>query len=80
MSIEVTRNLLLWSTIINWGILLVWWLFVSVAHDWIQGIYGRWFRLSRDQFDAIHYAVMGIFKIGIILFNLVPYVALSIVA
>ena len=80
MSIEVTRNLLLWSTVINWGILLVWFLIFAFAHDWIQGIYGRWFRLSRDQFDAIHYAVMGIFKIGIILFNLVPYVALSIVA
>ncbi len=80
MSIEVTRNLLLWSTIINWGILLVWFLIFAFAHDWIQGIHGRWFRLSRDQFDAIHYAVMGIFKIGIILFNLVPYIVLCIVA
>ena len=80
MSLEVTRNFLLWCTVINWGILLVWFLIFAFAHDWIQGIYGRWFRLSRDQFDAIHYAVMGIFKIGIILFNLVPYVVLCIVA
>ena len=79
MSIEVTRNFLLWATVINCGILLVWFLIFAFAHDWIQGIQGRWFRLSRDQFDAIHYAVMGILKIGIILFNLVPYVALSIV-
>ena len=80
MSLEVTRNFLLWCTVINWGILLVWFLIFAFAHDWIQGIYGRWFRLSRDQFDAIHYAVMGIFKIGIILFNLVPYIVLCIVA
>ena len=38
----------------------------------------RWFHLSRDQFDALHYAGMGIFKIGIMLFNLVPFVVLSI--
>ncbi len=80
MSIEVTRNLLLWSTIINWGILLVWFLLFALARDWVQRIHSRWFRLSRDQFDAIHYAVMGIFKIGIILFNLVPYIVLCIVA
>jgi hypothetical protein len=33
-----------------------------------------------EQFDAIHYAAMAIYKIGIILFNLVPYAALIIVA
>jgi ABC-type branched-subunit amino acid transport system permease subunit len=75
---EVTRNFLLWSTVINYGVLLVWFLVFVVAHDWIQRIHGRWFRLSRDQFDALHYAGMSIFKIGILLFNLVPFVVLSI--
>ncbi len=78
MSIEVTRNFLVWCTVINYGILLIWFLFFAFAHSWIQGIHGRWFHLSRDQFDAIHYAGMAIFKIGIILFNLVPFVVLCI--
>ena len=38
-----------------------------------------WFRLSNEQFDALHYGRMAIFKIGIILFNLVAWVVLSIV-
>ena len=80
MSIEVARNFLLWCTVINCGILLVWFLFFALAHDWIQGIHGRWFHLSNDQFDAIHYAGMAIFKIGIILLNLVPFVVLCIVS
>lgn len=80
MSIEVTRNFLLGCTVINYGILLVWFLFFALAHDWIQGIHGMWFHLSRDQFDTIHYAGMAIFKIGIILFNLVPFVVLCIVS
>jgi hypothetical protein len=33
------------------------------------------FQLSVDQFDMLHYAGMAIFKIGIILLNLVPYIA-----
>lgn len=40
------------------------------ARDGIQRLHGRWFRLSSDQFDTLHYAGMSIFKIGIILFNL----------
>ncbi len=77
MTIDVTRTLLLWCTVINYGVLLVWFVVFVFAHDWIQRIHGRWFRLSREQFDALHYAGMGIFKIGIILFNLVPFVVLS---
>ena len=35
--------------------------------------------MSAEQFDAIHYAGMAMYKIGILLVNLVPYVALRIV-
>ncbi len=79
MSIEVIRTFLLWCTVINYGVLLVWFLLFAFARDGIQRIHGRWFRLSSDQFDALHYAGMTIFKIGIILFNLVPLVVLFIV-
>ena len=50
-----------------------------LARDFMQRLHGRWFQLSRQQFDVIHYAGMAVFKLGIILFNLVPYVALRIV-
>jgi hypothetical protein len=79
MSIQIMRNFLLWCMIINYGILLVWFLFFVFGHDWIQCLHSRWFRLSSEQFDAMHYAGMAIFKIGIILFNLVPFVVLWIV-
>ena len=76
MSIEITRTFLLWCTIINYGILLVWFLFFVLARDWMHRLHGRWFRLSGEQFDALHYAGMAVFKIGIILFNLVPCIVL----
>ena len=40
----------------------------------------RWLRLSAEQFDAINYGLMVLFKIGVVLFNLVPYIALRLVA
>jgi hypothetical protein len=42
----------------------------------MYGVHSRWFHLSTDQFDALHYAGMALYKIGILLFNLVPYIAL----
>lgn len=79
MSIELARDVLLWCAAINYGALLWWFLFFNFAHDWMHRLHGRWFRLSAEQSDAIHYAGMAIYKIGILLFNLVPYVALRIV-
>jgi hypothetical protein len=79
MSIDLIRNFLLWCAVVNYGVLLGWFLVFVFAHDWVHRIHGRWFRLSGDQFDALHYAGMAIFKIGIILFNLVPFVVLSVI-
>ena len=79
MNFEMVRNALLWCTVINYGLLLVWFLFFTLAHDWMYRLHGRWFHLSYEQFDTIHYSCMALYKLGIILFNLVPLIALYIV-
>ena len=79
MTLEIIRDTLAWCTVINWIFLLWWLLFFIFAHDWMHRFHGKWFNLSVDKFDAIHYSGMALFKLGIILFNLVPYLALRIV-
>jgi len=79
MSIETLRDALLWCAVINYGVLIVWFLFFIFAHDRLHRLHGKWFRLSVEQFDALHYGGMTLYKVGILLFNLVPYVALRIV-
>jgi hypothetical protein len=79
MGFELTRNFLLWCTVINYAILLTWFLVFTFGRDWMLHFHGRWFRLSDEQFDTLHYAGMSIYKIGILLFNLVPFVVLWIV-
>ena len=79
MTIDLVRDALLWCFIINIGILLWWFLFFMLAHDWVYQFHGKWFKLSVDKFDTIHYAGMAFFKICIFLFNIVPYFALRIV-
>ncbi len=76
MNMDLARNFLLWCTVVNYGVLLVWFLVFVLAHDWMHRLHGKWFHLSREQFDALHYAGMSIYKVGILLFNLVPLVVL----
>lgn len=79
MTVEMIRETLLWCTIINAGMLLIWWFGFLMLHDMIHRLHGKWFKLSAEQFDAIHYAGMAFYKIAIFMFNLVPYIALNIV-
>ena len=79
MTLELIRNAFGWCAIINMGILLWWFLFFVFAHDLLYRVHGRWFKMPLERFDTIHYGGMGLFKLGIVLFNLVPYLALRIV-
>ena len=79
MTVEIIRDILGWCSVINVGLLLWWILIFTMAHDWIYKMHGKWFKLSVERFDTIHYAGMAFFKISIFLFNIVPYLALRIV-
>lgn len=79
MAIDMARSIWGWCTAINIGLLIWWSLLFSVAHAWVYRFHGKLFKISVEAFDSIHYAGMAIFKIGVLLFNLVPYLALLIV-
>lgn len=79
MTIGVLRELLGWCCLINMGLLLWWFLIILLARNWVYRIHGKWFKLSEESFDAIHYSGIAFFKITIFVFNIVPYVALRII-
>jgi hypothetical protein len=43
-------------------------------------LHSRWFKFSVETFDAMHYAGLSVYKIGIILLNLVPLIAVWLVS
>ncbi len=79
MTVAMIRELLGWCCVINIGLLLWWFLIILFAHNWIYRIHGKWFKMSKETFDAIHYAGIAFFKIAIFVFNIVPYIALRII-
>ena len=78
MTVTTLRDVLIWSLVVNYVVLLVWFAALTLAHDWVYRLHTRWFQLSRESFDAIHYGGMAVYKIGVLLLNLAPLVALLI--
>ena len=79
MTLETVRAVLAWCTVINLGLFIWWFLFFALAHDWMYRLHARWFKITVEKFDTLHYAGMALFKMAILLFNLVPYLAMRIV-
>lgn len=79
MSVKEIHDFLLYSLVINYLILLIWFGFFVNAHDFIYRMHSRWFNISMQTFDTIHYSGLAIYKIGIIMLNLVPLLALCLV-
>ena len=78
MNIQEIKNVLLWCVGINYVLLLFWVGIFIFAHDWMYRISLRWFKLSGEVFDALNFAGMTFYKLGIILLNLVPLLALHL--
>jgi len=79
MTIEIVRDTFLWCTLINWGMLLWWYLFLIFAHGWVYKMHSKFIKITEEEFNVIHYKGMLYFKVLIFVFNLAPYVALLIV-
>ena len=80
MTIIELKDFLLWSLCLNYVVLVIWFGTFFLAHDWLFRLHTRWFKLSVERFDALTYAGMAIYKIGILLFNLVPLIALKLLS
>jgi hypothetical protein len=80
MTLIDIRGMLLWSLAINYSFLSLWFTAFVLGHDPLYQLHSRWFRLSIETFDAIHYAGMALFKIGIFLLNVAPLIALYVIS
>ena len=50
-----------------------------LAHNGVYRLHSKWFKLSAERFDEIHYIGITFFKICIFIFNIAPYFALRII-
>lgn len=78
MDIDTVRSFFMWCTIMN-SILLVWaFLITSYAGDWVYRMHSRYFPIPREAFNVVIYSFIGLLKVFVLMFNLVPYLAFLI--
>ena len=76
MAVEHLVRFLLWCTVVNFAILLVWVGFFIFGRDFMFRLHSRWFKIEPEHFNAIHYAGMAFYKMLVLVFNVVPLLAL----
>jgi hypothetical protein len=80
MTTEILKDFFMWCSILNIAFLTFSWLVFWLRRDWIYRMHTRWFKISDQQFNALWYGLLGFYKISIFLFNVVPFIALTIAA
>lgn len=79
MEIETVRDFFMWCTIINVALFALSFLLCAGLGNWIYRIHTKWFPMPRATFSVVLYSFLGMYKIMLIMFNIVPYVAFLII-
>ena len=80
MNIELIREFFGWMTLVNLGLFIWMAVMCMTARSLIQRMHGKLFGLSEASINAFLYGYLGFYKIVFIVFNLVPWLALTIMS
>ena len=79
MDTQTLTTFFMWCTIINLGLLILSSLVCIFFADFSYRMNNRFFSISREAFNVALVCFIGLFKIFVIVFNIVPYIALLII-
>ena len=79
MDIQTLTTFFMWCTIINLGLLTLCSLGCIFLADFSYRMNNRFFSISREAFNIVICSFIGLFKIFVIVFSVVPYIALLII-
>jgi hypothetical protein len=66
-----------WCAVLNIGLLLFTAIWLIVFRDFTKSIHSAILSVDQDSMDVIYFQFMGNLKIAVIVFNVVPYLALK---
>jgi len=80
MSTEQLRTFFGWCTLINFGLLLVGVIQIYLMADWLSEFHSKIFSIEAKSARQSYFLYLAYYKLAIIVFNLVPYVALRMIS
>lgn len=78
MDIQTITTFFKWCTIINGSILILWSSLCLLVPEFIFKTQTKWFPIQREPFNLAIFYFLGLFKILYLVFNVTPFLALSI--
>ena len=79
MNLEQLTDLFKWMTIINVGILILSSVLVMAFKNIAYKMQAKLFGIKDDQAAIVVYGYLGILKLLVIIFNIVPYISLLLI-
>ena len=79
-TIETLTELLGWASVINVCILIIASISVMLMRNAMISLHGTMFGLDSADLSRAYFQYLAQYKIAIFVFNLVPYIALKIIA
>ena len=79
-TIEVIREFLGWCSVINISILVFSTSMLTVMRGWVVSFHARMSGVDEAELPKIYIEYLGNYKILIFVFNIVPYLALRLMA
>ena len=79
-SIETIREFLGWCSVVNIGMLVISTVMLTIMRNWVVKLHASTTGVSETELPRIYLEFLGNYKILIIMFNVVPYIALRIMA
>jgi len=80
MDLQTLSTFFMWCTIINGGLLISWVLCQMIIPNLLFKTQVAFFPMAKEKFIPIFYIFLGVYKIFFIVFNVVPFVVLLIMA
>ncbi len=79
MTVETLRHFFGWCAVVNYALLMLWFVLHLSVHGLLTGLSQRFFSVRAKKYDSISLKAMFYFKLSIWLLNIGPYLALWIV-
>ena len=79
-TIETLAMFFGWCTVINFGIILFLLLMFGLFHERIGELKAKWFGVTTEEAKATLFRVVHQYRLLFVVLNLVPYIALKIMA
>ena len=79
VSIEAITALFGWCVVINSSVLCLFTIALVVGRDWIPKFHGKLFSLPANELKAEYFRFLANYKLIVLTFNIVPYIALKFI-